>query len=181
MRMMFGEHLSDKEALVLGEEKEQIFRELFEHHLRPLNVLRNFLKLLKKAGIKLAVGTSAQVSNMNFILDGLGIRDCFHIAVHQGMVERGKPDPQIYQICMERLKVKPEESLVFEDSLPGIKQDWQQGHQSWVSRRPIAVVSSIAPERCLILVIIRIVDWKRCFQRFPAIQVFKARFLKFNE
>ncbi|MGI9274996.1 MAG: HAD family hydrolase [Endozoicomonas sp.] len=121
MRMLFGEHLGDIEVTTLGEEKEQIFRELYEHHLRPLNGLHDFLKLLKRAGFRLAVGTSAPVSNMDFIVDGLGIRDCFDTLVHQGMIERGKPDPQIYQICMERLGVQPEESLVIEDSLAGIK------------------------------------------------------------
>ena len=64
---------------------------------------------------------------MDFILDGLGIRDCFHAIIHQGMIERGKPDPQIYQICMEQLGVKPEESLVFEDSLAGIRSGLSAG------------------------------------------------------
>ena len=121
MRMLFGAHLSDEEVNAMGEEKEQIFRDLYEHHLRPLDGLRSFLKLLKKAGIKLAVGTSAPVSNMDFILDGLGIRSCFDATIHNGMIKRGKPDPQIYQMCMEQLGVKPQESLVFEDSLSGIK------------------------------------------------------------
>lgn len=127
VRMLFGDNLSDEEVRILGEEKEQIFRDLYEHHLRPLNGLRIFLKLLKKAGIKLAVGTSAPVSNMDFILDGLGIRGCFHTIIHQGMIERGKPDPQIYQVCMGQLGVQPEESLVFEDSLSGIKAGLSAG------------------------------------------------------
>ena len=127
IRMLFGDNLSDEEVRILEEEKEQLFRDLYEHHLRPLNGLRDFLKLLRKAGIKLAVGTSAPVSNMDFILDGLGIRDCFHTTIHQGMIERGKPDPQIYQICMDKLGVLPEESLVFEDTLSGIKAGLSAG------------------------------------------------------
>ncbi len=121
MRMLFGDQLSEEEVIALGEEKEQIFRDLYEHHLRPLKGLREFLKLLKKAGFKLAVGTSAPVSNMDFIIDGLGIRGLFDVLVHQGMIERGKPDPQIYQLCMEKLSVTPQHSLVFEDSLAGIQ------------------------------------------------------------
>ena len=129
MRMLFGEQLSEEEVVTLGEEKEQIFRDLYEHHLRPLNGLREFLKLLKKAGLKLAVGTSAPVSNMDFVIDGLGIRDLFDALVHQGMIERGKPDPQIYQVCMEKLSVAPEQSLVFEDSLAGIRAGIASGAQ----------------------------------------------------
>lgn len=121
IHMLFGSHLGEMEVRALGEEKEKIFRDLYEHHLRPLKGLHDFLKLLKKAGFRLAVGTSAPVSNMDFILDGLGLRDSFDVLVHQGMIERGKPDPQIYQLCMELLGVKPEESLVFEDSISGIK------------------------------------------------------------
>ncbi|MGI9282005.1 MAG: HAD family hydrolase [Endozoicomonas sp.] len=125
--MLFGTHLNQAEVKRLGEEKEQIFRDLYEHHLRPISGLHDFIKLLRKAGIRLAVGTSAPVSNLDFILDGLGVRDSFDVLVHQGMIERGKPDPEIYQTCMEQLGVQPGESLVFEDSLAGIQSGLAAG------------------------------------------------------
>ncbi len=121
LRMLFGNHLSDQEVTLLGEEKELIFRELYEAHLHPIDGLHDFLKTLKRIGFKLAVGTSAPVSNMDFILDGLGIRSYFDALVHQEMIERGKPDPEIYQFCMKSIGMQPEECLVFEDSLSGIQ------------------------------------------------------------
>ena len=35
-------------------------------------------------------------------------------------VMKGKPNPEIYQTCMSNLKVKPEETLIFEDSEVGV-------------------------------------------------------------
>ena len=53
----------------LGEEKEALYREMYEEHIKPVDGLVNFLKGLKEHGFKLAVATSAIPNNLNFVLD----------------------------------------------------------------------------------------------------------------
>jgi beta-phosphoglucomutase-like phosphatase (HAD superfamily) len=56
---------------------------------------------------------------VTFILDGLKIRSQFHAVVEAGDVKKGKPDPETFLTLAHKLKVKPKDCVVFEDSLLG--------------------------------------------------------------
>ncbi len=105
----------------LGVEKEAIYREIYAPKLAPVPGLIEFLAALKSAGIKIAVGTSAPQANMDFVFDGLGIRQYFDVIVNADMVTRCKPDPEIYQVAVAKLGLQPDECLVFEDAPAGIQ------------------------------------------------------------
>ncbi|MCY7358570.1 MAG: HAD family hydrolase, partial [Rudanella sp.] len=87
----------------------------------PVPGLPDFLRALKAAGIKTAVGTSAPVENLDFVMEKLGLRDYFDVLLHEKLVIRPKPDPEIYQLAMQMLGVSPADSVIFEDSMTGIK------------------------------------------------------------
>ncbi len=116
-----GQTLTDEEAYRLGDEKEALFREIYAPHIVPVPGLPDFLRALKRAGIKTAVGTSAPVENLDFVMEKLGLRDYFDVLLHEKLVSRPKPDPEIYQRAMHLLGVSPEESVIFEDSMTGIR------------------------------------------------------------
>lgn len=110
-----------EEIMQLTEEKESIYRTLYEKHLAPTAGLLEFLQQAKKAGIKMAVATSAITSNVDFTLDGLDIRSYFDAIIDSTMVKKGKPDPEIYTKAAEALGVDAPDCLVFEDALAGIE------------------------------------------------------------
>lgn len=116
-----GQELSKAEAARLAYEKEALFREIYQGSTQPVNGLVNFLEQLKKAGIKTAVATSAPVENLDFVIDALALRPYFDALLNESMVSRPKPDPEIYQKAMLILGVTPSESVVFEDSITGIR------------------------------------------------------------
>lgn len=109
------------EVMRLAEEKEKIYRDLYSAHLAPTPGLMDFLPKAKKAGLKMAVATSAITANADFTLDGLGIRKYFHAVIDSTMVIKGKPDPQIYLKAAEELNILPENCVVMEDALAGIQ------------------------------------------------------------
>lgn len=112
---------SPTEVMRLAEEKEKIYRDLYSVHLAPTPGLMDFLPKAKKAGIKMAVATSAITANADFTLDGLGIRKYFDAVIDSTMVIKGKPDPQIYLKAAEELNTLPENCVVMEDALAGIQ------------------------------------------------------------
>jgi len=116
-----GKELTDAEAYKIGDEKEALFRELYAPHIVPVPGIPAFLKALKAAGIKTAVATSAPVENLDFVMDKLGLRDFFDVLLHEKLVSQPKPDPEIYQKAMSMLGVAPADSVIFEDSMTGIK------------------------------------------------------------
>lgn len=103
------------------DEKEDMYVELYQAHMKPLDGIVDFLNQLKKNGIKIALGTSAPSRNVDFILDGLKLRDYFDVIIDGKDVTRGKPDPEVYELCAKRLNLKNSECVVFEDALAGLE------------------------------------------------------------
>lgn len=67
-----------------------------------------------------AIGTSSDSYRVNQLLGITHLENGFKVYVDGDMVENGKPNPDIYLKCLELGKVKPEEAIVFEDSLNGL-------------------------------------------------------------
>ena len=116
-----GKALTSDEVLRLGHEKEALFRKLYRPDITPVAGLIDFLKALKTAGIRTAVATSAPVENLDFVVDALDLRLYFDALLNESMVSHPKPDPEIYRKAMALLGVDPTESVIFEDSMTGIR------------------------------------------------------------
>lgn len=121
VKHFLGQHLTDAEVSVLADQKEFLYRHLLRTRLKPLPGLRRFLQALQRAGIPMAVATSAGSRNIEFVLDGMKVRSFFDVVVGAHNVVRGKPHPDLFLLAAERLGVSPEQCLVFEDSHPGFE------------------------------------------------------------
>jgi beta-phosphoglucomutase len=117
----FGEDLSEGEIETLTEQKESLYRQLYRPMLKPLPGLLDFLEGARALGIPMAVASSAHKANIDYTLDGLGIRDYFKEIVGEEQVEHPKPHPEIYLLTAARLGVPPQRCVVFEDSVVGIQ------------------------------------------------------------
>lgn len=125
-RMIFN-NPSQEEMKNYAEEKEGMYQELYREHMVPHKGLVEYLEFLKKNRIKIALGTSAPTSNVDFTLDTLRLRHFFEVIVDGAQVERGKPDPQVYQLCAMKLGLDPKVCAVFEDSLAGLESGSRAG------------------------------------------------------
>jgi beta-phosphoglucomutase len=123
----YQREMSSEELSALEEEKELIYRNFYQNFRKPAEGLMVFLEELKSAGILCALATSAGQGNIDFIVDGLGIRDYFQTIVGGGEVKKGKPDPEIYLKAADQLGVNYADCWVIEDSLQGIKSGHSAG------------------------------------------------------
>ena len=103
-----------------GEEKEALYRELFDKAIQPVTGLIDFLHLLDKHTIPRAIGTSAPRSNVDFTLSKTGMLNFFSIILDESHVTHGKPNPEIYINVAQKLGLPPQQCIVFEDSLSGV-------------------------------------------------------------
>jgi beta-phosphoglucomutase len=138
-KMIFGD-LKDFEIQKLSNEKESLYQDLYSAHITPHTGLLDFLENLKHLSVKIALGTSAPTENVNFTLDRLNLRKYFPVIVDGPQVQRGKPDPQVYQLCAFKLGLDPHDCVVFEDSLAGLESGSKAGCQI------VAVATSHHPE-----------------------------------
>src|ERR1700744_1005531 len=121
LRGLFGSEYDEARLRQLLDEKEAYYREIYAPFLRPVNGLENFLTELKDAGIKMAIASSATVGDIDFILSKIPIRQDFEVIIDGSRVSKGKPNPQIFLKAAADLHALPEDCVVFEDSLMGIK------------------------------------------------------------
>ena len=117
---LFQAPLTSAELSKYGEEKEQLFRDLYEKDIVPLPGLHDFLDSLRLHEIPVAIGTSAPRSNVDFVLRRTNLENYFTTILDESNVEQGKPDPEIYLKVAARLHFPPERCIVFEDSLSGV-------------------------------------------------------------
>jgi beta-phosphoglucomutase len=122
VRDLFGAHLSDSAVFEHGAAKERLFREMIGATLMEKLVpgIREFLAEASKIG-PLAMGTNAEPANVDFTLNGAGIRQYFRVIVDGSQVSRAKPAPDVYLRGAELLGVDPANCIVFEDSPVGIE------------------------------------------------------------
>jgi beta-phosphoglucomutase family hydrolase len=132
---------SKKRHQELAAGKEAYYRQIYEPHIKPVAGLHELLKKLKENNIPVAVGSSAPIENIDFVLDKLQIRNYFDVVVIAAMVQRAKPAPDIYLKSAELLHVNPENCLVFEDALAGITAARSAG------MKVVGVATSLSKER----------------------------------
>ncbi len=119
LRYFLGE-LSDEQVRALGHQKEQLFREE-SADMKAIDGLREFLWQLSEAKIRLAVASSGSNGRVNYVLDLLDLRHYFQAIITGDQVKYGKPDPTIFRVACDHLRVQPSETLVFEDSVSGVR------------------------------------------------------------
>src|SRR5210317_1627771 len=81
--------------------------------------VKKVLKYLKKKEQPIALGSASK--NAQPILEKVGLLPYFKSIVDGNSVSKAKPDPEVFLIAANDLKIKPEECIVFEDSVAGIQ------------------------------------------------------------
>jgi HAD superfamily hydrolase (TIGR01509 family) len=81
----------------------------------------SFLRTLKKHGIPTALVTSGDQWKVNEVVHQLGMDGMFTAQVTIGDIQRGKPHPECYLLAAQYLQKPPEQCIVFEDSISGVK------------------------------------------------------------
>lgn len=102
--------------------KEEIFRHLVrEQGIDAIPGVREFLGALKKAGIHVAVGSSAPRANIVVCLEKVGMLNFFDTIVSGEDGVRSKPAPDIFLKAASNLNVVPARCVVFEDAPAGVE------------------------------------------------------------
>ena len=117
---LFGE-MSDAKLSSLADEKEQIFRDLFDPKQHVVPGLFEFIQSLRREDIKQMVATSAPRENADYVLNELGIASFFDDVLDSSHVNKGKPHPEVYEKSIQLLHVPARHCVVFEDSLSGVE------------------------------------------------------------
>ncbi|MBR4724463.1 MAG: HAD family phosphatase [Lachnospiraceae bacterium] len=95
--------------------------DMYAHRVGLKRGVLDFVKKLKRNGIKTGIASSNSRELVETVLDSLGIGEYFDEIHVSCEVEHGKPFPDIYLLVAEKLNTEPSKCLVFEDIMEGIE------------------------------------------------------------
>lgn len=104
------------------ESVEEIMEEWFNmaideyaKNVKPKNGFKEYARRLKEQNIKIALCTASPDILYEPFLKNNGLYDFFDVLVNCADVKKSKNTPEIYEYTCERLNVKPQNCVVFED------------------------------------------------------------------
>jgi len=138
LKQVIAKPTPEKDLKKYADQREFMYRTLYWDERRPLAGLVDFLEAARAAGLKIGLGSGSANDTLSYVLDYLDLRRFFDVVVGADDVESGKPHPETYAVVAEKLGVKPENCLVFEDALLGEQAAYKAG------MRCVAVTSTLS-------------------------------------
>ncbi len=86
-------------------------------------IIEGILDLLhhaKKSDLKIGLATSSSHRLMDAVLKKLNLQTNFDVTVSAEFMSHGKPHPEVFLICANKLQINPNECVVIEDSVNGV-------------------------------------------------------------
>lgn len=103
-------------------EMKQIYTlETIHTRCKPVFYHEYALSKLKAAGFRLALASNSVRATVELMMNKSELGKYMEFYLSNQDVSRSKPDPEIYNISIERLKLAPQECLILEDNANGIK------------------------------------------------------------
>ena len=100
----------------------RLYQSKLSKNIYPLPGAKTVPKLLKRQGFKIVLVTGSTKKQTDIVLKKLNLQKTFDLIVTAENTSKSKPDPHGFLLAAKKLKVKPQNWLVLEDSAPGIKQ-----------------------------------------------------------
>lgn len=111
----------------LSDRKEELYREIVqEDGISALPGVKEWLSVLKGAGVPCVVGSSTARKNIETCVEVIGLEGFFAEITSAEDVKRGKPAPDVFLKAMGKasklsgVEFCPERSVVFEDAQVGV-------------------------------------------------------------
>jgi len=105
----------------LSEKMNKIQLELMGGSIAPNQQILSLIQQARQEKIKVAVATSSTRKRAEELLEMVEVKDKLDQLVTVEDVEKHKPSPDIYLKAADKLKVEPENCVIFEDAPHGIK------------------------------------------------------------
>ena len=120
MQTFFNSELSESDKEKISEEKEVLFRENIKGNVKLLPGVDTWINYFYENQIPQAVASSAPVANIEAIIREFPRPERFQTMVSAEKLP-GKPNPAVFLKAAGELNAIPAQSLVFEDSMAGVK------------------------------------------------------------
>lgn len=112
---------SADEVRQLDDRKEALFREIIRDHFPAMPGAARLIQSLHGAGFQIAVGSSGPPENVDLVINQLQVGELISCWITGRDVNRGKPDPQVFELAARGLALPAKACCVVEDAPAGIQ------------------------------------------------------------
>ncbi len=117
---MFLGPVSPERLAAIANRKEAIYRDLVRAKVPAVDGAFELITELSAQRTPLAIGSAGPRQNIELVLEGMKVTGFFNVIVSGEDATRGKPDPQVFQLACERLRLPPHRCVVIEDATAGV-------------------------------------------------------------
>lgn len=119
--------------------KQRYTMDIVATRCRPTFAHEYALSRLRQDGLRLAVASNSIRRSIEAIMDKTALARHLEFTLSNEDVTRGKPDPEIYCLAIDRLRLAPDEVLVVEDNEKGVRAATAAGAHVLTVRTPADV------------------------------------------
>ena len=120
MRDVFQKNCIKEDVHLWVQKRAEIYQGYIQKNgLREIQGFAKVYKFLSENGVKVAVASGGHEPHIAKSLELIGLPKIRYVGLES--VKRRKPAPDTFLVAAKRLKVKPSQCVVFEDSLAGVE------------------------------------------------------------
>jgi HAD superfamily hydrolase (TIGR01509 family) len=121
---MGSDQLTDE---VFGGPRDDLVQARADHYktlhdeVRPLPGAAELVRAVADRGVRVVIGTSGEPQDVDAALELLGIEDVLHATVNSAEADASKPEPDIFQLALDRAEVDARDAVVIGDTIWDVK------------------------------------------------------------
>lgn len=105
----------------INEMKQQYTMDITHQLCKPVFHHQYALAKLKENGYQLAVASNSIRNTVKVMMEKSALMDYLEFYLSNQDVSNGKPDPEIYNLAIQKLRLRPDECVIVEDNENGMK------------------------------------------------------------
>jgi len=105
----------------INEMKQQYTMDITHQNCKPIFHHQFALSKLKEEGYKLAVASNSIRNTVSVMMNKSRLDEYLEFFLSNQDVKKAKPDPEIYNLAIEKLGLTPQECVIVEDNENGLK------------------------------------------------------------
>lgn len=131
----------------LVKQKNLVFEELVKTEGRIIEGVRDFLDVLKRNDIGMAICSGALLAEIELILKQSRLRPFFEVIVSAEQIKEGKPNPEGFLLALQRLNEERENPILADECIVIEDSHWGLEAAKAAGMHTIAVTNSYAAEQ----------------------------------
>ena len=104
------------EGKKIAETRGEIFKSRYLDHLKPFPEVRPLLERMRQDGLRLAIATSSPEEEVNKAIEIIEAKDLLEDVTSASDAAKSKPDPDVVQAALDRLKLGAGEVVMLGDT-----------------------------------------------------------------